>query len=846
MLNLRKRLFICLLFLLFLFPTAQIVTASEVEINFARALQLSLYFYDANKCGPGITGGRLEWRGDCHLEDKKRSYEDLSIPLSLILTYRDIFDPDGDGYIDFSGGFHDAGDHVKFGLPQSYSASTLGWGYYEFKEAFRKTGQEEHMLEILKAFSDYFLKCTFLDENGEVIAFAYMVGEGTVDHSYWGPPELQSLTDFNVRPVDFAYADDPASDQCAGASAALTLMYLNYKDIDQAYAEECLEKAIALYEFARKYRGLGRGDGFYPSSGYYDELSWAAVWLYVATGNMEYIDHIMAEEDGRYVGYLSDIIETTENTWQNIWTHCWDTVWGGVFTKLATLFPENELLDYLARWNLEYWTGGQVPHEDPNDTNYLQPSPAGYACINTWGSARYNTAAQLLCLVYQKYNPERTDLTDWARGQMEYLMGNNPMGYSYIVGYGEKYAQHPHHRAAHGSKTNSMEDPVEHRHILWGALVGGPDESDYHVDLTTDYVYNEVAIDFNAAFVGALAGHYLLYGEGHEPLEDFPPSEGDVLEFYSQARLEQENNERTQVTITLTNDAVHPPRTEDGLSIRYFFDISELVAAGQSIADVSYAIYYDENAARYDGPVQTRGPVHWADNTYYIEIFWTGYQVYGDREVQLALMAAQDANWKSNWDPANDYSRQGIGETNNMTPRIPVYIDGILVYGEEPPAAGKAPAAPELSATVYEDARMVRLEWNRVEDAEGYRILWRAEKGVPGTEIIDVGDNNSYMMENLVDNNTYYFEVQAYNRYGVSPSSNVVRVTIGTSGDFTPGDINDDGRVDSLDYVLLRRYVLGIIREFDSEKGKLAADINQDGFVDSLDYILLRRNLVGE
>ena len=38
----------------------------EVEINFAKALQMSLYFYDANKCGSGITGGNLEWRGDCH------------------------------------------------------------------------------------------------------------------------------------------------------------------------------------------------------------------------------------------------------------------------------------------------------------------------------------------------------------------------------------------------------------------------------------------------------------------------------------------------------------------------------------------------------------------------------------------------------------------------------------------------------------------------------------------------------------------------------------------------------------------------------------------------------------
>ena len=40
-------------------------SASDVEINFAKALQLSLYFYDANKCGYGITDGNLEWRGDC-------------------------------------------------------------------------------------------------------------------------------------------------------------------------------------------------------------------------------------------------------------------------------------------------------------------------------------------------------------------------------------------------------------------------------------------------------------------------------------------------------------------------------------------------------------------------------------------------------------------------------------------------------------------------------------------------------------------------------------------------------------------------------------------------------------
>ena len=150
--------------------------------NFAEALQKSIYFYDAQKCGPGITGGRLEWRGDCHVDDCNIPLEDTSLSASFIAKYKDILDPDRDGMMDLHGGFHDAGDHVRFGLPQSYTAGTLGWGFYEFRDAFKDTGMEEHMLEILKYFTDTFLRCSFLDE-GNLIAFCYMVGEGSLDHS---------------------------------------------------------------------------------------------------------------------------------------------------------------------------------------------------------------------------------------------------------------------------------------------------------------------------------------------------------------------------------------------------------------------------------------------------------------------------------------------------------------------------------------------------------------------------------------------------------------------------------------------------------------------------------------
>lgn len=678
-------------------------TANTTYFNFAEALQKSIYFYDAEKCGPGITGGRLEWRGDCHVGDSAIPFKDTSLSEDFIAKYKDILDPDGDGLMDLHGGFHDAGDHVRFGKPQAYAASTLGWGYYEFKDAFVKTSQDQHMMEILKWFSDMYLRSTFLDKDGKVIAYCYMVGEGTADHTYWGAPEL--YPESIPRPADFATADAPASDQAALASAALTLMYLNYKDIDATYANKCLTYGKALYDFGRNYRGLGKDDGFYNSGGDDDALSWAAVWLYTATGNMDYIHHIdSVDANGIYTGYMKRIIKTTANSWQNIWVHCWDVVWGGVFTKLATLFPDNQQFVYFSRWNLEYWTGGKVPHEDTKDTSYLVPTAAGYGMINTWGSARYNCGAQLCAVVYQKYFPSRTDFTDWAKGQMEYLMGNNPMGYSYIVGYGlengVKSVQHPHHRAAHGSKTNSMLNPENHRHTLWGALAGGPDSKDVHVDVTTDFVYNEVAVDYNAAFVGALAGEYLQYGKGNQVIPDFPPKEGESDWYYAEAKLEQENKERTQVTVTIHNESAHAPHYETQMSCRYFFNIGELVASGQSIDDVKFAVMYDEQNSAYEQLTQCTGPFKWDDaGTYYMELAWPDYKIYGKRELHFALVAGQDSQWTTHWDPTNDWSRNGITAVNALNKYIPVYLNGKKVYGEEPPKLGISPT-PSLNPNI--------------------------------------------------------------------------------------------------------------------------------------------------
>ncbi|MFZ6029371.1 MAG: glycoside hydrolase family 9 protein [Chloroflexota bacterium] len=698
------------------FPQA--ASAQAGGHNYAEALQKSIYFYDAEKSGPGITGGRLDWRGDSDLADmavplvnKGSTNIGTNMSQAFIDANRAVLDPDGNGSVDLSGGMHDAGDHVKFGLPQSYAASTLGWGYYHFKDAFQDIGEDEHMLEVLKWFSDYFLRATFRNGSGDVVAFAYQVGEGNVDHNLWAPPELHNLD----RPAYFSTAETPATDQSAGAAAALALMYLNYKDIDLAYANQCLDTAKALYRFAKQYHDpanpkLGYSGGFYNSSYDEDELSWAAIWLYRATNDQAYITDITSISGGQYTGWLKRIITSTQDNWQNIWVHSWDTVWGGVFVELAPITDDPKHW-YYARWNLEYWSG--VPHEDPNDTNFLAKTQAGFSYLNSWGSARYNAAAQLQAMAYRAYTG-RSDFTDWAKTQMDYILGDNPMGYSYEVGYPspEESARHPHHRAAHGSIGNDMFLPVEHRHVLWGALVGGPDTDDLHKDFTNDFIYNEVAIDYNAGFVGALAGMYKYYGSGQQPLPNFPPAEPAETPYTDKARIVEEDSRATQFGLVLSAIPMTPPRLTTGLTARYFFSISELEAVGQTIDNIHVENYYDENAARYGGqPMVIGRPVPWdeAQGVYYIEMDWSPYAIHGTRELQLAIIVDIASDYKFHLDPSNDWSHQGLDKTGlKDTQYIPVYVDGIKVYGQEPPIGSVTPTTVTPSATATATATPTR------------------------------------------------------------------------------------------------------------------------------------------
>ncbi|HEX3030016.1 MAG TPA: dockerin type I repeat-containing protein [Clostridia bacterium] len=58
------------------------------------------------------------------------------------------------------------------------------------------------------------------------------------------------------------------------------------------------------------------------------------------------------------------------------------------------------------------------------------------------------------------------------------------------------------------------------------------------------------------------------------------------------------------------------------------------------------------------------------------------------------------------------------------------------------------------------------------------------------------------------------------------------------------GDVNGDGVIDSLDYALIKAYLLKIITSLPNPEGLRIGDLNGDGALDALDLNLMRQFLL--
>ncbi|XP_055879854.1 endoglucanase A-like isoform X1 [Biomphalaria glabrata] len=441
------------------------VTTDTSKYNYNDLLYKSILFYEAQRSGKLPANNRIPYRGDSALNDT------------------------GDNHEDLTGGWYDAGDDIKFNFPMAYSVTVLAWGYIMYPEAYKSAGQEDYLLDSIKWPLDYLLKCHTKDEELYV-----QVGNATKDHAFWGPPEkmIQKRPSFRIN------STKPGTDVAMETAAAFAAGSIAFKAKDPSYSTTLLNHAKKLWDFGNKYRELYSNSlpgvsPFYRSNNYTDELCWGSLWLYQATNDLTYL----AEAEKYF-----DPHPASEFSWDD------KTV-----ANQVLLYKLRKLDTYkMAVENtFKYWFPGGSSHY----------TPKGLAYSMEWGSLRHAANLALVALVAADNGIHTLEYRHWAMCQIHYALGDT--GFSYVIGFGDKYPLRPHHRSsscpflpAHcGPPMLNLTEP--NVHTLYGALVSGPGPDDSYSDVRTNYLYNDVACDYNAGFQSAVAALKSLWLRSEHP-----------------------------------------------------------------------------------------------------------------------------------------------------------------------------------------------------------------------------------------------------------------------------------------------------------------------------------------
>ena len=670
-------------------PLNAISAGAASSYNYAEALQKSMFFYEVQQSGVLPDWNKISWRADS------------------------MVDEDGKDTDFIPGGWFDAGDHFKFTLTNAYAASLMAWGYLQYEDAVKKAGLDEEMRNNIKWGLDYVAACD--QGSGKMVGTIGDFKGGSTDHNIWCSAEVY-LRKHHLNNGDWKRPYDIISNASVAAlsAAALAEGYIMFKDIDPSTASNYLKHAKDLFSGANSIKSnsdVGGMSGMYNTSSWLDDCMYAANWLYMATGDSSYLDKIKND-------YIPNFpLESQSTTRKYTWGLCWDDTSQAAAFLYALNTGDEEWIAHVKR-HLTYWM-----NEDSKKFEGSYTSD-GLAWLTNWGCLRHaaNTAwlAKLASDTLFKDDSELSAKYDkWADGQMNYMFGDNKLKMSYVLGMGDKYPVAIHHRTASGihddhwnelgqssSSTYSSgeEWQTEYAHTLYGALVGGPDSSgNYGNYKVSDYQYTEVAIDYNAGYTAALCA--LIDDYGGTKLSNFPETETPKwAEWEVAATLNGSGASYTEIKAWAMNHTAWPARVAKDISYNYYFDISELLAAGLTVDNVKVEGKSQQYSSGQQGYATVSGPYKYegdpSGNTYYAKIQFedgraiqpTGQSEHRD-EVQFRVSIPDAIDGKSTsgaWDPTNDWSYDGIPKHDNikssssLCDHITMYVDGELVWGTEP------------------------------------------------------------------------------------------------------------------------------------------------------------------
>lgn len=299
----------------------------------------------------------------------------------------------------------------------------------------------------------------------------------------------------------------------AAVMAQASRIFVNYEEILPGLADSTLAAATQAWDWAREnpdqlYNQNRMNEQFDPDieTGAYgdrnasDEFIWAAIELFISTGNRDYYEAV-------------DIFPTDEATipsWGNVKTLGYYTL-----VRLSDELPEEYPGDIVKVQEMIIKLADDLT-EGVSDTGYRTVMDRDAENYSWGGSSR--AANQSIALIQAFLLTDDKTYLEYAHSNLDYLFGRNATGYSFLTGYGFKTPMNIHHRP---SQARINRNPVP------GLLSGGPnpgqqDECDYESDLPAksfvddwcSYASNEIAINWNAPMVYLAAAMEALQYRG--------------------------------------------------------------------------------------------------------------------------------------------------------------------------------------------------------------------------------------------------------------------------------------------------------------------------------------------
>jgi endoglucanase len=412
---------------------------------------------------------------------------------------------------DVHGGWYDAGDYGKYVVNGGITVWTL-LNLYE---------RQQYVGTSIEDFGDGKLSIPeggnqvpdLLDEARWELEFLLRMQiapgsekAGLVYHkvhdNYWTPlgqaPAQQARTRY-LHPPSTAATLNLVATAAQGARI--------WRDIDPAFADKCRLAAIRGWNAAHKYPKLfaspmsNNGGGPYDDNQVSDEFYWAAAELYITLRDPKLLAYLRSSPHHKNFPFKAGHERTAQHTsmtWQV--THA--------LGMLSLVMVPNDL----QREDVEAIRNGIVAAGDHyldliRKRGYRVPMQAGNDNHYPWGSNSF-VANNALVLAVAADLTKRPEYATGVQQAMDYLLGVNPLGFSYVSGYGVRSLENPHHRFWAHSKGGRCPYPPP------GALAGGPNSKRAdptsarrlsgcavqrcYVDAADAWSVNEVAINWNA------------------------------------------------------------------------------------------------------------------------------------------------------------------------------------------------------------------------------------------------------------------------------------------------------------------------------------------------------------